>query len=104
MQKRRLIYTAIKSPFLKNIFNFTCSTKDALYFLEYSILVPGPFPFPHHGKGPRNEVDSVLFRSATSWAIYCFCLLSNAFPDFGSVGRKRKKAKKKKKNGEEVSN
>ena len=27
---------------------------------------------------------------------YFFCLLSNAFPDFGSVGRKRKKAKEKK--------
>ena len=100
MQKRWLIYTAIKRPFFKkNILNFTCSTKDALYFLEYwpkTILVPGPFPFPRHGKGPRNEVDSVLFRSATSYAIYFFCLLSNAFPDFGSVGRKRKKAKKKK--------
>ena len=75
MQKRRLIYTAIKQPFLKNIFNFTCSKKDALYFLEYwpktyipvcSTLVIGPFQFPRHGKGPRNEVDSVFFRSATS--------------------------------------
>ena len=103
MQKLRLIYTAIKRPFFKkNILNFTCSTKDALYFLEYWPKT-GPFPFPRHRKGPRNKVDSVLFRSATSYAIYFFCLLSNVFPDFGSVSRKRKKAKKKK-NGEEVSN
>ena len=34
-----------------------------------------------------------------------FGLLSNAFPDFGSVGRSVGKGKKpKKKNGEEVSN
>ena len=59
-----------------------------------STLVPGPFPFPRHGKGPRNEVDSVLFRSATSWAIYFFCLLSNAFPGFRSVGRAVGKEKK----------
>ena len=35
MQKRRLIYTAIKRPFLKIFLTFTCSIKDALYFLEY---------------------------------------------------------------------
>ena len=83
MPKRLLIYTAIKRPFLKNIFNI-CSINDALYLLEYwpktyitvcSILVPGPFPFPRHGKGPRNEVDSMLFRSATSQAIYFFCFI-----------------------------
>ena len=34
-----------------------------------------------------------------------FCLLSNAFPDFGSVGQSVGKEKRqKKKNGEEVSN
>ena len=75
MQKRRLIYTAIKRPFLKIILTFTCSIKDALYLLEYwpkpyitvcSTLVPGPFPFPRHKKGSRNKVDSVLFSSATS--------------------------------------
>ena len=34
-----------------------------------------------------------------------FCLLSNAFPDFGSVGRSGGKEKQpKKKKGEEVSN
>ena len=40
----------------------------------------------------------MLFRSATSWAIYFFCLLSNTFPDFGFVGRsvgKEKKPKRK---------
>ena len=64
----------------------------------YSTLVPGPIPFPRHGKGPRNEVDSVLFRSAISQAIYfLFCLLSNAFPDFGSVIRSVGKEKKPKK-------
>ena len=52
-----------------------------------STLVPGPFPFQRHGKGPGNEVDSVLFRSGTSQAIYFFRLLSNPFPDFGSIGR-----------------
>ena len=35
---------------------------------------------------------------------FFFCLLSNAFPDFGSVGRKRKKAKKKKKKMEKSRN
>ena len=73
MQKRRLIYTAVKRPFSKIFLAFTCSIKDALYFLEYwpktyitvcSTLVPGPFPFPRHGKGPRNEIGSLLFRSA----------------------------------------
>ena len=59
-------------------------------------VVLGPFPFPRHGKGPRNEVNSVLFRSATSLAIYFFCLLSNAFPDFGSVGRSIGEEKKPK--------
>ena len=112
MPKRRLIYTAIKRRFLKIFLTFTCGIKDALYLLEYwpktyikvcSTLVPGPFPFPRHGKGPRNGVDSVLFRSATSQAIYLFCLLSNAFPDFGSVGLSVGKEKKPKKNGEEVS-
>ena len=58
-QKRQLIYTAIKRPFLKIFLTFTCSIKDALYLLEYwpktyitkcSTLVPGPFPFPRHGK------------------------------------------------------
>ena len=46
----------------------------------------------------------MLFGSATSKAIYFFCLLSNAFPDFGSVGRsvgrsetEEKTPKKKKK-------
>ena len=64
------------------------------------------FPFPRHGKGPGNEVDSVLFGSAISKAIlYFFCLLPNAFPDFGSVGwSEKKKTPKKKRNGEEVSN
>ena len=75
MQKRQLIYTAIKRPFLKIFLAFTCSIKDALYFLEYwsktyitvcSTLVPEPFPFPRHEKDPRNEVDSMLFRSAAS--------------------------------------
>ena len=59
MQKRRLIYTAIKRPFLKIFLTFTCSIKYALYLLEYwpktyikvcSTLAPGPFPFPRHGK------------------------------------------------------
>ena len=70
MQKRRLIYTAIKRPFFKkkykifNIFN----------------LGTGPFPFPRHGKGSRNEVDRVLFRSATSWAIYFFLFTVESVP------------------------
>ena len=75
MQKRRLIYNTIKRPFLKIFLTFTCSIKDALYLFEYwpktyitvcSTLVPGPFPFPRNGKGPRNEIDSVLFRSAST--------------------------------------
>ena len=58
--------------------------------MYHSVINLGPrafsLPIPWK-KGPRNEVDSVLFGSATSMAIYFFCLLSNAFPDFGSVGR-----------------
>ena len=48
-----------------------------------------------------EKVDSVLFGRATSKAIYFFCLLSNAFPDLGSVDRS---IGKEKKTGEEVSN
>ena len=52
-----------------------------------------------------EKVDSVLFGRATSKAIYFFCLLSNAFPDLGSVGRSigKEKNAKEKKTGE-VSN
>ena len=51
----------------------------------------------------------MLFGSAISKAIlYFFCLLSIAFPDFGSVGqlvgKEKMPKKKKKRNGEEVSN
>ena len=114
MQKRRLIYTAIKRPFLKIFLTFTCSIKDTLHCLEYwpktritvcPTLVPGPFRFPRHGKGPGNQVDSVLFGSANSKAIYFFvyCQMRSLILNL-SVGRKRKNAKKKKGNGEEVSN
>ena len=58
--KRRL-----SSPFRVNIKNIYFGTHKT-YITVCSTLVPGPFAFPRHGKGPRNEIDSVLFRSATS--------------------------------------
>ena len=71
------------------------------------LLVPRPFPFPRHGKGPRNEVEIACCLAVLPLRSFTFfCLLSNAFPGIGSVGwsvGKEKNAKKKKKNGE-VSN
>ena len=73
-----------------------------------STLVPGPFPFPRYGKGPRNEVDSVLFGSAISKAtlyFFVYCRMRSLILGL-SVGwsEKKKRQKKKKRNGEEVSN
>ena len=49
-------------------------------------------------------MQTFFFNSLRPSPFFFFRLLSNTFPDFGSVGRKRKKRPKNKRKGEEVWN
>ena len=107
-----LFYQSL-SVLFKIFLTFACSIKDALYLLEYwpktyvtvcSTWVPGPFPFPRHEKGPRNEVDSVLLEvpPLRPFTFFVHCRMRPLILGL-SVGRSEKKKSPPKK-GEEVSN
>ena len=87
----------LSSPFRVNIKKiFILESTDSFKTAQRWGLVPVPFPFPLHGEGSRNEVDSMLFRSATSQAIYFFLFRMRSLILGQSVGKEKKKPKKKK--------
>ena len=101
MQKRRLIYTAIKRPLLKVFLTFTCSIKDALYFLYHSVFNPWPQDlFPSHAmkkaQGTRLIVCCLEVLPLRPFTFFVYCRMRSLILGL-SVGWSEKKKRPKKK-------
>ena len=74
MPKRRLIYTAIRRPFIKIFVTFTCSIKDALHLLAYRPKKISQCVQPcSQGLFPSQAMEKVLENIEAKRLIVC-CL------------------------------
>ena len=83
---------------------FRVLTQNISHGVFYPAWSQGLFSSHAMEKDPGTRLIVCCLEVLPLRPFTCFCLLSNTFPDFGSVGRSVGKEKKPKKNGEGVSN